>query len=67
METVILSSESRQDMKLILQMASKLGISIKKLSKDEIEEIGLSLAIKQGKTDEFIDTDRFLNELENAG
>lgn len=49
METVILSSTSQQNMNLILQLAKKPGISIKKLSKDEIEEIGLSMAIKKGR------------------
>ena len=49
METVILSSTSQQNMNLILQLAKKPGISIKKLSKDEIEEKGLSMAIKKGR------------------
>ena len=66
METVILSSNSQQDLNLILKLAKKIGISIKKLSKDDIEEIGLSIAIKKGRTGEHIDTDSFLNELDNA-
>ena len=66
METVILSSNSQKDLNLILKLAKKIGISIKKLSKDDIEEIGLSLAIKNGRTGEYIDTDSFLNELDNA-
>ncbi len=66
METVILSSKSQQDLNLILQLAKKLGISINKLSKDDIADIGLSLAIKKGRTGEYIDTDSFLNELDNA-
>ncbi len=67
MATVILSSESQQDIKLILQLARKLGISIKKLTKEEMEEIGLSLAIRKGRTGKYIDTESYLNELENAG
>jgi len=66
MATVILTSNSQQDLNLILQLAKKIGISIKKLSKDDIEEIGLSSAIKKGRTGEHIDTDSFLNELDNA-
>ena len=66
METVILSSNSQQDLNLILQLAKKLGISIKKLSKDDIEDIGISLAIRKGRTGEYVDTDSFLNELDNA-
>ena len=66
MATVILSSNSQKDLNLILQLARKLGISVKKLSKDEIEEIGLSIAIKKGRTEEYVDTDSFLKELDNA-
>ncbi len=66
METVILSSTSQQNMNLILQLAKKPEISIKKLSKDEIEEIGLSMAIKKGRTGEYVDADSFLNELDHT-
>ena len=67
METVLLSSDSQQDLKLILQLAKKLGVSVKKLSKEDIEDMGLSIAIKQGRTGEYVDTDAFLSELYHAG
>ena len=66
METVILSSTSQQNMNLILQLAKKPGISIKKVYKDEIEEIGLSMAIKKGRTGEYVDADSFLKELDHT-
>ena len=66
MEGAILQTESIQDLNLILQLAKKLGISVRKLSKDEIEDYGLSLAISEGKTSEYIDTDEFLKELRNG-
>lgn len=66
METIILSSDSHGDLDLIMKLADKLGISIKKLSKNDVEEIGLSLAIKKGRTGEFVDNDSFLNELDQA-
>lgn len=66
MEGAILHTDSDQDLKLILQLAKKLGISTRRLSKDEIEDYGLSLAISEGKTGEYIDTDEFLNELGNG-
>jgi hypothetical protein len=67
MATIILSSESQKDLNLIVQLAKKLGISTKKLSKDEIEDIALSIAIKKGRTGESVETDAFLKELDNAG
>jgi len=66
MTTVILSSNSKQNLSLIIQLAKKLGISTKELSKEEIENISLSKAIKDGKTGEYIDTDKFLKELDDA-
>ncbi|MBC8147913.1 MAG: hypothetical protein H8E98_08030 [Bacteroidetes bacterium] len=63
MESVILHTNKSKDLSLILQLAKKLGISARKLSKSELEEFGLSLAITEGKTGEYVDTEIFLNEL----
>ena len=66
MEGAILHTESDKDLALILQLATKLGISARKLSKDEIEDFGLSIAISEGKTGEYIDTETFLSELRDG-
>jgi hypothetical protein len=62
MEGAILHTGSRKDLDLIIQLARKRGISIKKLSKDEIEDYGLSIAITEGKTGEYVDTEKYLKE-----
>jgi hypothetical protein len=67
MESVILHSKSDKDLSLILQLAKKLGISARKLSRDEIEDFGLSLAIKEGETEEYVDPESYLNELHDGG
>jgi len=66
MESAILHTESSHDLKLILQLAKKLGVSARKLSEEEVEDLGLSAAITEGRTGEFIDTDLFLMELQNG-
>ncbi len=66
MEGAILHTYSTKDLSLILQLAKKLGISTRKLSKVEIEDFGLSIAISDGKTGEHIDTEQFLKELRNG-
>jgi len=63
MQTAILNSESVSDLKLLLELAKKLGIKSKVLSINEIEEIGLANAIKKGRTGEYIDTIDYLNKL----
>ena len=67
MEGVILHTDSSKDLELIIQLAKKLGISTKKLSKDEIEDYGLSIAINEGKTGEYVDTEIFMKELHDGG
>jgi len=67
MEGAILHTDSGKDLDLILQLAKKLGISSKKLSKEEIEDYGLLIAIADGKTGEYVDTEKYLKELRNGG
>ena len=66
MEGAILITDSDKDLSLILQLAKKLGISTRKLSKDEIEDYGLATAISKGKTGDYVDTETFLNELRDG-
>ena len=63
MEGLFLHTESNKDLRLILQLAKKLGISARKLNQEEIEDYGLSIAIAEGKTGEYVDTNSFLEEL----
>jgi hypothetical protein len=66
MEGAILHTDSDKDLSLILQLAKKLGISARKLTKAEIEDYGLSIAISEGKSGEYIDTESFLRELRDG-
>ena len=66
MEGAILHTDSDKDLSLIIQLAKKLGISARKLSKDEIEDYGLSMAISEGKTGEYVDTETYLRELRDG-
>jgi hypothetical protein len=63
MEAVILNSDSKSDMKLLLDLAKKIGIKARVITESEIEDIGLANAIKQGRTKEYIDNEAFLKKL----
>jgi len=63
MQTVILNSNSAEDLKLLTQIAKKMGIKVKFLTEDEKEEFGLLRAIKKGRTGKYIDTDNFIKKL----
>ena len=48
METIILSGDSKINSKLLLKLAKQLNFTAKKLSADEVEEIGIALSINKG-------------------
>jgi hypothetical protein len=63
MDTVILNSNSKNDLKLLLDIAKKFGIKAKILNDSELEDIGLANAIKQGRTGKFVETKSFIKKL----
>lgn len=63
MQTAVIQSGSDNDFRKLLELAHKLGLKTKVLSENEQEEMGLAMAIKTGRTGEYIDTDLFLKRL----
>lgn len=63
MQTAILHGNSKTDFKLLIQLADKLNIKAKILSEQEIEDIGLLYAIKEGETGSYIDVEKYLKKL----
>ena len=63
MNSAIITAESSKDLKLLLDLAKKTNITIKLLSKEEEEDLGLINAIKSGRTKEYVDVDRFLKKI----
>jgi len=63
METVILQGKSKADLELLIALAKKLGIKGRRVTTEELEDIGLAKAIKEGRTGEFVDKEAFLEKL----
>ena len=63
MQTLILNGESAGDIKLIAEIAKKMGLKAKILSEEEKEDIGMLNAIKKGRTKKYIDTESFVLNL----
>lgn len=63
MKTVILNSDSKTDLKLLMDLAKKIGVKSRILSESEIEEIGLANSIRKGRTNEYVDTSTFIQKL----
>jgi hypothetical protein len=64
MKSVIISGGSK-DIQLLESIAEKMGMSVKQLSQEELENIDIEKAIPEGKTGEFVDTDKFLTQIKN--
>jgi cobalamin biosynthesis protein CbiG len=54
METVIVSGKDKSNMKLLLELAKKLGIKSKSLSRQEIEDWLLAKRIEEGLKSESV-------------
>jgi len=63
MQTVVLNSNSKADLKLLTDLAKKIGVSVKYVTEEEKEDIGLGNAIKKGRTGQFSDTASFIKKL----
>jgi hypothetical protein len=63
MQAVILNSDSKTDIKLLVDLAKKIGVQSRVLTESEIEEIGLTKSIRLGRTNTYVDTSDFINKL----
>jgi hypothetical protein len=48
MESTLLSSESKSDMRVLIELAKKLGMKVKQLTEQEIEDWVLARRIETG-------------------
>lgn len=67
MDRVIISPRSKADMKLLLEIAEKMGFPAKILSEEEMEDWGLLQAMKESHDDEYVAKDRILEILNPDG
>ncbi len=63
METLILNGESSSDLKLLADLARKLGISVKHLTNDEIEDMGMLKFLAEVDREEVVSKDSVLAKL----
>jgi len=63
METIVLQSNSKENLRLIADLARKIGVTVKYPTDEEKEDIGMANAMRKGRTGEFIDTEDFLQKI----
>lgn len=63
MEGLLLRGESRRDMKMLEELARKIGLKTRSIKKTEMEELGLIAAMKNGRTGKYVNTESYLKKL----
>lgn len=63
MKTVILSGESEADLKLILELAHRLGIKTKVLTEEDAEDLAMVYAMQKENTGESVDRSAIMKSL----
>lgn len=65
MQVAILNSNFEADLRLLTDLAEKIGVKVKYLNEEEQEDLALINAINIGISNEFVDTDEFLKSFRN--
>lgn len=63
METLLLQSESKKDMKMLADLAKKIGLKTVSLKNADLEDFALANAMQKGRTGEYINTENYLKKL----
>ena len=63
MKTAILSGESEADLKLIINLAHRLGIKVKVLTEEDAEDLAMIYAMEKTKTGECVDRSAIMKSL----
>jgi hypothetical protein len=64
MTAIVISGNNKVDLKMIIELAKRLGANVKTLSEEEILDLGLLKAMEEGRNSEFISRDRIMKLLE---
>jgi hypothetical protein len=63
MESIVINTNSKSHIKLLQELAKELGISFHVLTKEEKEDMGLLLAMEEGKKTSFVSRDKVVKYL----
>ena len=63
MESILLNTKSKSHLKLFQELAKELGISFHVLTKEEKEDMGLLIAMEEGKKTSFVSREKVMKYL----
>jgi hypothetical protein len=64
MTGIFITAEDQSDLKLITDLAKRIGIKVKTFSDEEILDQGLLNAMEEGRTSEFVSRDTIMEKLQ---
>jgi cobalamin biosynthesis protein CbiG len=67
MTGLILTAPDKTDLKLISELAKKLGIRAKTISDEELLDLGLLKAMEEGRKSKFVSKERIMLKLSKNG
>ena len=65
MNTVIIESKDKNDLKFLIQFAKKLGMQSRELTVEESEDIGLLNAMKKGRKKDYVSKEQVMKKLDS--
>jgi len=64
MDTIILKTKNRKETRLIQQLADKMGIENRSLTKEEMEDIGLAMLMRDVEGSEYATREEVMSILD---
>jgi hypothetical protein len=64
MDTIILKTKNRKETRLIQQLADKMGIENRSLTKEEMEDIGLAMLMREVEGSEYATREEVMSILD---
>ncbi len=63
MEGLIITASSKTDLKLFTDLANRIGVNVRTLSEEDILDLGLLMAMEEGKKTKFVSKDKIMKKL----
>ena len=66
MSTLIVNSDNKEDLKLFMELANRLGLTTKILSKEDKEDIALYKAMLEGRKTKYVSREAVMKKLSSS-
>lgn len=65
MNGLVIASDNKDDLKLFVDLAKRIGIKIKTLSEDDLLDMGLLRAMEDGRKTKLVSKERIMKKLQD--